>query len=81
MKHIASDKDKMEIDIGLKVSDSILEYSKLGISPDEVMRIYVNSVGVGLSILWKESTSSNIYKICGRWGKNGFLESNLMDLE
>ena len=77
---MVSDKDRMEIAIGLSVSDAILKYAKDGVSPDEVMRLYVNAVGVGLSVLWKDSSSSDIHKLCGRWGKAGFLESNLMDL-
>ena len=77
---MGSDKDLMVIEIGSTLSQSILEYSKKGYSPEEVMRAYVNSVGVGLSILWKESTSSDIHKICGGWGEEGFLESNFSDI-
>lgn len=71
----------MEYKIGKEVSESILEHTKAGFEPEDVMHCYVSAIGAAMSMLWEDSTRDKVKNVVGSWGADGFTSANMMDLE
>jgi len=71
----------MEYKIGKEVSESLLEHTKAGFPPEEVIHCYISAFGAAMSMLWEDSTRDKVKNVFGVWGADGFTSANMMDLD
>lgn len=71
----------LEFSIASEVSSKIADGIRAGLDPHQTMGIYFSALGASYSILYPDTSVTDLMAFAADGSKYGFLEANAMDFE